>query len=82
MANDGVRTNLDGYVQLYTVGVKPDYVRSLRKSGYMFRSVDQLVEMYTMGITTNDIGPLPPATPRTPRKPRPPNPNVEVDPGG
>jgi hypothetical protein len=83
MVNAGVRTNLDGYVQLYTVGVKPEYVRSLRKSGYRYGGVDQLVQMYTMGVTTTDLGALPPPTPpRPPRVPRERGPVVEVDPGG
>jgi hypothetical protein len=70
MAAAGVRTNLEGYVQLYAVGVRPEYVRSLKKSGYVFRNVDQLVQMQALGVTTQDLGALPPPVPRPPRVPR------------
>jgi beta-lactamase regulating signal transducer with metallopeptidase domain len=79
----GVTGDLDDFVQLRAVGVKPEYVQSLRRQGYIVRSADKLVEMWSVGIKPGD---LPVAPPRPPRPPRVPNtesdPNDDSDDGG
>jgi hypothetical protein len=78
-----VTGDLDDFVQLRAVGVKPEYVQSLRRQGYIVRSADKLVEMWSVGIKPGD---LPVAPPRPPRPPRVPNtesdPNDDSDDGG
>jgi len=79
----GVVADLDGFVQLRAVGVKPEYVQSLRRQGYVVRSADKLVEMWSVGIRPGD---LPVAPPRPPKPPRVPStdsdPNDEPDDSG
>jgi bla regulator protein blaR1 len=72
MMDAGVRASFDDYVQLRAVGVSPDYVRSLRQSGYVFRNVDQLVEMRALGISARDLKGMVPAPPAPPKPARPP----------
>jgi hypothetical protein len=55
MMNAGVRASFDDYMQLWTVGVRPDYVQRLRSAGYTYRNADQLVEMYVTGIKPEDL---------------------------
>ena len=55
MMNAGVRASFDDFMQLWTVGVRPDYVQRLRSAGYTYRNADQLVEMYVTGIKPEDL---------------------------
>ena len=80
MIDAGMRASFDDYVQLRAVGVRPEYVRSLRRSGYTVRNADQLVEMQAMGITARDLKVVPPVPPVPPKPPRVRNPVVHPDP--
>jgi len=81
MTSAGVRGNIDDFVQLYVVGVRPEFVQRLRSAGYTTNDPDKLVELQAVG--GDMLGyhpprpPSPPGTPRPPATPRPPN----VEPG-
>jgi hypothetical protein len=47
------------------VGVTPEYIRDLRRSGYGLFSVDRLVQMRALGVDIEDLR-APPAPPRPP----------------
>jgi hypothetical protein len=69
----GMNASLDDYAELYAVGVRPQYVRSLRGSGYVFRNADQLIEMQVLGVSARDWkASRPPGRPRPPAPPSPP----------
>jgi hypothetical protein len=81
LSDAGVRAHFDDYVQLRAVGVTPEYVRSLRKAGYVFRNADELVEMRAVGVGAHDlraVRPMPPRPPKVP--PRNWDPTVDPDP--
>jgi beta-lactamase regulating signal transducer with metallopeptidase domain len=70
----GVRGSVDDFIELYAVGVRPSYVQELRRAGYVFRNVDQLVQMQALGVGPRDLKVMP----RTSAPPRPPA--VDADP--
>ena len=72
--------DIDDFVQLRGVGVKPEYVQSLRRQGYVVRSADKLVEMWAVGIKPGDLRTAPRRPPRPPRVPVDPDPNPNPDP--
>ena len=76
MIGEGIRGSFDDYVQLRVIGVSPNYVQSLRRSGVDIRDPDKLVEMRAVGITGHDLkaAARPPAPPRPPNPPRAPQP--------
>ena len=83
MTAAGVHGNLDKYIELYAVGVRPEYVSRLRKAGYVFRDADQLVQMQALGIGPRDLRSLPPPPPGPPKAPpRNWNPVNDPDPDG
>ena len=75
----GVRGTLDDYVELWTVGVRPDFVKRLRAAGYTTSDPDKLVEMQAVGLSVSDLRVTPPKPPRLPKLP-PPNWNPLNDP--
>jgi len=72
----GVRGNLDDFVQLRAVGIRPEFVQRLRSAGYTTNDPDKLVELQAVGGDL--LGPRPP--PKPPKPPRLPNVNPG-DPG-
>jgi beta-lactamase regulating signal transducer with metallopeptidase domain len=65
----GVRASVDGFVELWSVGVRPSYVERLRRSGYTYRNLDELVEMSVLGLDGEDMRMArrqPPPTPTPP----------------
>jgi len=78
----GVRTTFDDYIQLWAVGVRPDYVRKMRAAGYVFRDADQLVEMQALGLGPRDLNLIPPKPPRPAKPPRAPTVYPDRDPDG
>ena len=76
----GVRASLDKYVELRAVGVSPAYIQKMRQAGYVYRgNVDQLVEMYVLGVSPRQLRALPPVPPAPPVPPRPARPAQDHD---
>jgi bla regulator protein blaR1 len=64
----GLTTSLDNYMQLRSVGVPPDFVRSLRDAGYSLRDPTDVIRMWSVGVRARDLR----SVPRPPTPPRPP----------
>jgi hypothetical protein len=64
----GLTTSLDNYMQLRSVGVPPDFVRSLRDAGYSLHDPADVIRMWSVGVRARDLRsvPRPPTPPRTP----------------
>jgi len=48
--------------------------QQLRRSGYVIRDSDKLVELWAVGVGPRDLGTAPPAPPRPPKPPKVPPP--------
>jgi hypothetical protein len=68
LAAAGLTTSLDNYMQLRSVRVPPDFVRSLRDAGYSLRDPADVIRMWSVGVRGRDLRsvPRPPAPPRPP----------------
>ena len=67
----GIHGTMDDYVELWTVGVRPDFVKRMRAAGYTTSDPDKLVEMQAVGMTLGDLRAVPPRAPRPPKLPPP-----------
>jgi bla regulator protein BlaR1 len=84
LAAAGIPPDIDDYVQLRAVGVPASFVQSLRRSGYVVRDADKLVEMWAVGVRADDLRAAPPRPPKPPHPPsnRRSDPDPDDDGGG
>src|SRR5205085_2858446 len=63
---------IDALIEMKAVGVTPEYVKPLRRSGYVIHDPDKLVELWAVGFGSHDFGAGQFAPPRPPKPPKPP----------
>jgi len=69
MTAAGIRASFDQWIELWTIGVRPDLVQRLRRAGYSTSDPDKLAELQAVGGDLDRYRSPPPSPPKPPRAP-------------